>query len=143
MWLVAGAVYVGRLAWVLRQSTHAIVQARPSLDSALALRRDLDAGRTTLETIAAARSARSRTIALVAGVTAALEDSAFLVALTLTPEGTVRVAGLAPSPARVVTELEGVPLLGAVKLEGPVTRETTASGQRDRFAIAGHMESAP
>jgi hypothetical protein len=134
-------VYIGRLVATLHHTTSYLNAVEPSLDSAIALRRELDAGRTTLRTIAGARASRSRKLALLAAITNSLDDSVVLLNFTAESDGTVRVVGLAPSSARVLAQLERLPALAQPKLEGPVTREAVAgSGVRDRFAIAGHEE---
>jgi len=144
LWLVAGATYVGRLGWVLRAATNSLGRAQPALDSALALRRELDAGCATLATIAAARAGRSRRLELWGALTRSLSDSVYLVSLTVAPDGTVRLAGLAPSAARVLAQLERLPQLSHVRLEGPASREAVpGGGERERFTIVAELEQAP
>lgn len=143
-WVLAGGVYVGRLMASLRSSTLYLNAVSGQLDNAVALRRDFDAGRATLATIAAARATRSRRLELLAQITSALPDSAFALALTVRPDATVRLAGLAPSAARVVARLERLTDLHEVRLEGPVTRETGAGGRLlDRFAIVARVGGGP
>ncbi len=139
-WALAASVYVGRVVATLHSTTSYLTAVAPALDSAMALRRELDAGRTTLETIAAARASRSQTLVVLAGLTKALDDSVVLLSFTASADGTVRVAGLAPSSARVLAQLERLPSLVQPRLEGPVTREAVAGSVRDRFAIAAHAE---
>jgi hypothetical protein len=144
LWLAAGATYVGRLGWVLRAATNSLGRAQPALDSALALRRELDAGRATLATIVAARAGRSRRLELWGALTRSLSDSVFLVALTAAPDGTVRLAGFAPSAARVLAQLERLPRLSHVRPEGRASRETVpGGGERERFTIVAELEQAP
>ncbi|MGH2667752.1 MAG: hypothetical protein ACRDH5_01280, partial [bacterium] len=88
LWLLAGGVYVGRLFSTLHSSMQYLDAVAVSFDSALALRRELAAGRATLETIASADASRSRWLALLGALTAALGDSAFLVTLRVGPDGT-------------------------------------------------------
>jgi hypothetical protein len=141
LWLVAAGVYVGRLTWTREAATRSLGAAAPAVDSALATRRDLGLARATLATIARADAGRSRYVALLAAVTAALDDSTYLAAFQVTPEGVVRLAGYAPVAARVVAQLERVAALRDVRLEGPVTREQGAEGrERDRFAIVARLE---
>lgn len=143
-WVLAGGVYVGRLMASLHSSTRYLEAVSGQLDSALALRRDFDAGRATLATIVAARATRSRRLELLAQLTSALPDSAVALAFTVGPNATVRLAGLAPSGARVAARLERFPELRGVRLEGPVTRETGAGGvMLDRFAIVARVGGGP
>lgn len=144
LWMVAGGVALGRLLWTYRSSTAFLETVRPQLDSALAERRELDAGRTTLETIAAAERTRSRRLGLLAGITHALGDSAFLVMLRIGPGAEVRFAGYAPQAAHVLASLEHVKELQDAKLEGPVTREAPAGrAALDRFAVTASLVEPP
>jgi hypothetical protein len=144
VWLLAAGVHETRLFGLLQGSTRYLESVAPALDSALAARRDLDAGRATLATIAEATQRRSRRLALLSGLTAALGDSVFLVTLRVEADGMVRVAGYAPSAPRVLAQLERIDGLRGAQLEGPVTRETVPSGATlDRFAIAARLEERP
>jgi hypothetical protein len=145
LWLLAAGTYVGRLAWLGHTATQALGNSAPAVDSAIILRRQLGLARATLATAADAESRRSRHVALLAAVTQALGDSTYLVALQVTPDGVVRLAGYAPVAARVVAALERTAPLRDVRLEGPVTREA-GSGMRDardRFAIVASLEVRP
>jgi hypothetical protein len=140
LWFVAAGVHVGRLAWIRETATRSLGAAAPAIDSALAERRDLDLARATLATIARADAGRSRHVAILAAVTQALGDSTYLAAFQVMPDGVVRLAGYAPVAARAVAQLERVPTLRDVRLEGPVTRERGAEGrERDRFAIVARL----
>jgi hypothetical protein len=56
----------------------------------------------------------------------------------------LRLSGYAPSAARVVADLERVPWLMDVRLEGVPTREVIAGPlERERFALAARVRSAP
>jgi hypothetical protein len=142
VWMMAGATYVGRLAWTARGATLALGGAAAAVDSALTVRRQLGLARATLATAADAERRRSHHLALLAAVTRAFGDSTYLVAFQVTPDGLLRIAGYAPVAARVVAALERVEGLSDVRLEGPVTRETR-DGKRetwDRFAIVARRE---
>ncbi len=144
LWLLAGTVYVGRLLSTLHSSTQYLDAVSARLDSVLAARRDLDAGRATLASMAAAERTRSRHLELLAGVTAALSDSAYLATYQLGADGTLRLSGNAPSGARVLAEMERVGALRRLRLEGPVSRESSNGGPMlDRFAIVAERVRAP
>lgn len=141
LWLVAGLVFLGRLAWTLHSATQYLAATRTAVDSALTLRRELNLGRATLATIALAERARSRRLPLLAEVTRVLDDSAFLVAFRVGPDGIVRVTGYAASAARVLAQLEQLRQLRDVRFEGPLTRETVAGNRElDRFAVVARLE---
>lgn len=142
IWLLAGAVWVARLAIDAGRATQALAALSPVVDSALAVRREIDAGSATLATIARARAHRSRLLALLTQVALALGDSAYLVAVRVEAGGTVRLAGLAPSATRVVALLSRLPDLTGVQIEGAVTREAVAGNRElERFNLVAQVSS--
>jgi hypothetical protein len=70
------------------------------------MRRELDAGEATLATISAAEAARSRRLELLGDLTKVLRDSAYLVALRVEADNTVRLVGYAPNASRGLAGLE-------------------------------------
>ena len=59
-------------------------------------------------------------------------------------DGTVRLAGYAPSAPQVLARLSRLPELRDPRFEGPVTREvTTGNRALDRFAIVATREDRP
>lgn len=141
-WLLAFSIYAVRLHSSGVRAQVMLEAHAAQLDSALALRRELGAGRQSLAEFGRATAARSRHLQLLAAITNALGDSAYLVALRIGPDAVVRLAGYAPSALRVVASLERVPALRDVRLEGPVTREAVGGvgGDLDRFAIVAALE---
>jgi Tfp pilus assembly protein PilN len=143
-WFLAGGVYVGRLLVLLRSSNAYLVSVSAQVDSALAARRELDAGRATLASMAGAERDRSRHLALLADLTWALGDSAYLTTCQVDADGAVRISGYAASAPTVLATLERLGGLARPKFEGPVARETTNEHrQLDRFAIVAQLERAP
>jgi len=144
LWVAAATLYVGRLSVTSSRATQSLDAVRSSVDSALAVRRDLAAATAALDLVARAERARSRHLALTAELTRVLGDSIHLVALRTGPDGTVRLAGYAPVAARALAALEQVPILRDARFEGPITRET-GNGKRetDRFAIVARLEVTP
>lgn len=142
LWLLAAALYGTRIYALGSRAEHELARNAAAIDSVLVLRRELEAGRRTLEQFTAAERGRSRYLPLLGAVTTALGDSAFLVALRAGPDGVIRFAGYAPSAARVVANLERLDALRDVRLEGPVTREQAAgSRELERFAIVAQRVS--
>jgi hypothetical protein len=136
LWLVAAAVYVGRLSLAYSRTTSLVNDLRGAADSALNLRRDLDAGRMTLATIARARASRSQSLRLLGNLTKALPDSVTIIAFEVLADGTVRLTGYAPRAAAALAGVARVPMLAGAALDGPVTRETVAGvGERERFNL--------
>ncbi len=148
LWMAAGTLYVARLGVTSSRATHSLDAVRRSVDSALAVRRDLAAATAALDLVWRAERGRSRHLALAAELTRALGDSIHLVALRVGSDGTVRLAGYAPVAARALAALEQIPILRDVRFEGPITRETRDGGRGmgdgwDRFAIVARLEATP
>jgi Tfp pilus assembly protein PilN len=136
LWTAAGAIYMGRLHATYARATHQLDASRLLVDSALELRRDLDAGQATLQTLAQARRTRATHLRLLGSLTRGLPDSVTLIALHVGADRTVRLVGYAPRASQVVAELEQVQGLSGARLEGAVSRELVAGrGTLDRFSI--------
>ncbi|MFQ5808423.1 MAG: hypothetical protein ACE5JM_02290, partial [Armatimonadota bacterium] len=146
-WLTAGAVHVGRLAGVSRNAQRELALLAPGVDSALTLRQDLNRIRAARATMARAEAGRSRVLTLLADLTSALGDSAFLATFTLSADSTVRLVGYAPQATRVLADLDRLRALGEARLEGALTRERLGSGPGgrdwDRFAVVARLERVP
>lgn len=142
LWLLAFVTYGARLEIATASAQRELDANRGALDSALALRRELDAGTASLGEFVNLSASRSRHLMIIAGITSALGDSCYLITLQIAPGGIVRIAGYAPSAVRVVASLGHVPLLRDARLEGPVTRERTPAGlELDRFAIVAQRDA--
>jgi len=146
LWLLAGAVYAVRLGAAARAADREMAAMGAAVDSALAVRRDLDAATGVMATIARAEGERSRHLALLAALTRALPDSSVVVSLRVAPDSTVRLSGYAAGAARVLARIEQVSLLRGARLEGSVTREVLGAGtpqQRswDRFALVARLQA--
>lgn len=116
----------------------------PRVAAALVQRRGLDDARTLAATLARLEAEAPSWTLLLADVTAALPQSAFLVSLTA--DGSrIRLAGMAPSASTVVPALEAAPLLKDVSLTSAA--RSGAAGARERFELelhpAGAAESSP
>jgi hypothetical protein len=143
LWFLAGVVYAGRSVATAAAATRELAASGPAVDTALALRRQLDAAAAAVGVIGVAAAARSRQLELLAALTGALGDSTYVVALRIERDGTVRLVGYAPTAAGVLARLEALPLRGA-KLEGPVTREAPPGRpELDRFSIVALRGDAP
>jgi hypothetical protein len=147
LWLAALGVYGVRLGTTARAAERELRALGPAVNSALALRRHLDAATGVLATIGAAAEGRSRHLVLLGEITRALPDSSVLVALRITPDSTVRLAGYAASGAQVLARIETVPRLRGARFEGPLVREALGAGTGqartwDRFAVVAHLEAA-
>jgi hypothetical protein len=106
-----------------------------TLEAALAARRDLDLTTQALTFLARQEAERPHRAALLARVTRALPDSAFLAALRLEADGRGTLVGYAPRAPDVAAALERVPGILHPALEGPVTREVVGPREWDRFTL--------
>jgi len=145
--LAAGSVATLVVTWFavqLRQERAAaqeLVRLRPALQVALNVRTDLDGATDALALLSRASSGRARRARLLAALTRALPDSAFLVSVRLEPDGRGTLAGYAPSAASVVARLERAGAVQRAVLEGSVTREVVAGRERERFAVRFDLPS--
>lgn len=140
LWVIALVTYAARLEITATSAARELKSHRGALDSALALRRDLDAGTQSLAEFAALKALRSRHLMLIAAVTSALDDSVYISTFQVQSDGVVRLAGYGQSALRVVASLGRVSMLDDVRLEGPVTRERPTGGRElDRFAITARV----
>lgn len=112
-----------------------LLALKPSLDLALAVRRDIDAADQALGVISAAQAHRSRDARFLARIAEALPDSAFIVSIHLDPGGVSSMSGYAPRAAAVAALLERRHLITQPIFEGAVSREVMAGRDLERFAI--------
>jgi Tfp pilus assembly protein PilN len=135
-WAAAGGVLALRTRRTTERAAATLTRLGPALDGALATQRDLQLATEVLAIIEAARHRRSQDGVLLAYLTAALPDSAYLVALTRGKDDRVTLVGYAPSAARVLAALAASAGVQDAAFQGPVTRETATGLARERFAVA-------
>jgi hypothetical protein len=136
LWTMAIAIYTVRLSVASSGASGELAANGAAIDSALALRRELETARTAIYRFRRAEIQRSRQLGLLADITRLIGDSAFLTAYRSDPEGRIHLSGYAPSAARVVANLERSAALREPRLEAPVAREVIAGrGELDRFVV--------
>lgn len=118
LWILAGVIYVGRLATTGRAARRDLAAVITQVDSVLVLRRELESARATLTGFGAAERYRSRHLALLADLSRALDDSVHLLTLQISPAGDVRLTADAVSPFPVLASLQRVAGLRNVRLQG-------------------------
>jgi hypothetical protein len=147
VWLAAAGVYAGRLATAARSAERGMALIAADVDSALALRRELLAARSALNTVVAAERGRSRNLVFLAQLSTALGDSVYLVSMRISADSTLRLSGFAKTAARVLADLEQVPEMMNARFETPVTREVLGRGlervEWDRFSVVSRLERRP
>jgi hypothetical protein len=107
----------------------------PSVERALASRRDLDQTTDALGVLARAEADRSHVARLLADLASALGDSVFLAVLRLNPDGRNVLVGYAAHTGEVLSAMGSVPEIADPELEGSVTRETAGAREWERFTI--------
>lgn len=118
LWLVAGAIYVARLLTAGRAARTELASLATQIDSALVLRRELEAAQATLAGFRAAEAGRSRHLEFLAALSTALGDSARVLALQAVANGDTRLVIQAPAPLPVLATLERLNSVQNVRLEG-------------------------
>jgi hypothetical protein len=145
LWLLAASVHLLRLHAAQAVAERELRAMRPSVDSALAMRRELAAARAALATMRRVEEEGWMPLGILASLTRALGDSAFVAAVQLSADSSFRLIGYAPQGSRVLADLEKLAWLRAPRLEGPAIRERVGPGDRelDRFAIVGRIGGVP
>jgi hypothetical protein len=133
--VLAAAAWVGSLLRAERGAREQLARLGPGAEAALAVRRDLEAVTTALTTLASAEPVAGGLVTLLARVTAALPDSAFLASIRLDSTGVVRLTGYARSAPRVLAQMERIAGATGAALDGPTMREVVGGREWERFAI--------
>ncbi len=135
VWLAAGALLFGRLAWERRNVERELTALAQPLAAVLQARRELRDAETTINAIAMAERDRGLSLGLLAAVTGALPDSSVLTSLAWNADGTGVLVGGARHATDVVARLDRLGTLAGVRLGGPVVREPIAGREWERFTI--------
>jgi hypothetical protein len=135
IWLVAGALFVGRLMWEQRAIDRELAALAQPLAAVLDARRELHDAETTVAAVTAAERERGRSLTVLTAITRALPDSSALTSLALNADGTGVISGAARRATDVVARLDRLGLLGGVRLEGPILREPIAGREWERFTV--------
>jgi hypothetical protein len=126
-----------------RAATRELARIRPAVETAIAVRSDLDATTDALALLARVSAGRAHRAKQLADLARALPDSAFLVSVRFEPDGRGSLAGYAPSAAQVLARLERSGAALHPALDGPVTRETLGGRERERFAVRFDAATRP
>ncbi len=135
VWLAAGALFFGRLAWERRNVERELTALAQPLAAVLEARRELRDAETSLNAITVAERDRGLSLGLLAAVTGALPDSSVLTSLAWNADGTGVLVGGARHATDVVARLDRLGILDGVRLGGPVLREPIAGREWERFTI--------
>jgi hypothetical protein len=135
IWVAAGALCFGRLAWERRNVELELAALAQPLAAVLQARRELRDAETTLNAITAAEHDRGRSLGVLAAVTGALPDSSVLTSFAWTRDGSGVLVGAARHATDVVARLDRLGTLAGVRLGGPVVREPIAAREWERFTV--------
>jgi hypothetical protein len=136
LWLVLAAVtYVAALARQGAVAEAELERLGPTVRGALAVRADLRRAEEALSLLGRAEGERPQLSRLLARITAALPDSAFLAMLRLDRDGQGVLVGYAPRAAQVAALLERTQGVLEPSLDGPVVREVVGGRELDRFSL--------
>lgn len=147
-WVAMAVTYAGRMRLAAGTAARELEAIRPAAESALVLRRDLNALTDAVATIREAERGRSRHLELLGALSAGLGDSVALVSLRIGADSAFHLAGYAPVADRVVATLERMPGVAAPRLDGPPGRQRMSAiglprTERDRFAISARLRGNP
>jgi hypothetical protein len=135
LWLGAGLLFLGRLAWERRTVERELTALRQPLAAVMEARRELRDAAATLDAITAAERDRGRGLGMLAAVTGALPDSSVLMSLAWNASGNGALVGAARHATDVVARLDHLGMLAGVHLGGPAVREAIAGREWERFTI--------
>lgn len=135
VWLAAGGLFLGRLAWERRAVARELAALAKPLAAVLDARRELRDAEATLNAVTNAEGDRQRGFAVLVAITGALPDSSVLTSLAWSADGTGALVGVAQHAASVISRLDRVEVLTGVRLGGPVMRESIGARDWERFTI--------
>jgi len=135
LWLAAGALFFGRLAWERRNVERELAALAQPLAAVLRARRELRDAETSINAIAMAERDRGMSLGLLTAVTGALPDSSVLTSFAWNADGSGVLVGGARHATDVVARLDRLGSLVDVRLGGPVVREPIAGREWERFTI--------
>jgi hypothetical protein len=139
----AAAVLVaagGLASWRAAREAEGVADARarlrPAVAQALAQRDSLASASARVETLQRAVAGAPRWSALIASLSTALPDDAFLISMHVDGDS-LRLEGSAAHSAVVFDAMREVHALGRVTPEGPIRQEVRADGEvRERFTLS-------
>ncbi len=135
VWLAAGGLFAGRVAWERRVVDRELAALRQPLAAVVEARRELRDAAATLDAITAAERDRGRGLATLAAITSAMPDSSVLTSFAWNANGTGSLVGAAKHATDVVARLDRLGSLPGVHLSGPALREAVAGEDWQRFTI--------
>ncbi len=141
LWALVGILGLRRLARESRSVDRELASLAPAAAAARGVRQEYDAAAAMVATIEGARQQRGKVTARAAAILLALPDSAYLMTLHATDEGTGEMTGAARRALDVVSALERARAVEAPQLIGPIVRAPVGSRDYERFTVRFGRES--
>ena len=113
---------------------HAVATLRPQAEEILTLRQAMMSAIERADLLARLELTQPRWTSVLAELAGALPTDAYLTMVSADGEG-LRLEGYAFATSTVVGVLERSEVFDSVRLAGPVTRERTPLGERERFTL--------
>ena len=143
LWLVVAVAAGIRLRIEVRQLDAELARLREPRQALLAARQAMDSAGDMLAALDRAQAGRTLVATHLMALVKALPDSTFLTALTLEQTGDGAVTGRTQGVGRLIEALEGVPGLGATRLDGATVRDTAQGTRWEGFSLRLGPERAP
>jgi hypothetical protein len=142
VWVIAGALFVGRLTWEGRQVETALAAMEEPLAAVRAARVEVRAAETAVAEMRAMEVRRGRALATLGAIARALPDSVVVTSLVWTADGSGVLGGVGRRAREAVAALEQAQAVAQPRLDGHVVRENVAGRAWERFTVLfGKLES--
>ena len=109
-------------------------RVRPQAEEVLELRQSIVDAAQQADVLTQLETTQPRWTSVLAEVARTLPSDAYLTAI-IQREGSLRMEGYAETVSAVVSSLETSAMLSSVRLAGPVIKENTPAGERERFVL--------
>ena len=109
-------------------------RVRPQAEEVLKLRQSIVDAAQQADVLTQLETTQPRWTSVLAEVARTLPSDAYLTAI-IQREGSLRMEGYAETVSAVVSSLETSAMLSSVRLAGPVIKENTPAGERERFVL--------
>jgi hypothetical protein len=141
LWLLAGTATALSTNWQRRAVDRVLVGLAEPVAALATIQREIAAGSAMIAALESDAARRTAMIELLASVTGAVPDSAFLTSLTVDSAGRGFLGGYARRSSEVVARLERSAAVTAPRLEVQPGREVIGGIEWERFSIAFGSET--
>jgi hypothetical protein len=135
MWVLAGSLFAGRLAWERRQIDAALAALEEPLAAVRTARVELRSAESAVSAMQALDGQRGRALATLGAIAQALPDSVVATSLLWMSDGRGVLGGVGRRAADAVAALERAGAVAQPRLDGRIARESVAGRDWERFTI--------